>query len=436
MPVEPGDGTPLAFSSEHPPAEETLLQDVLLPFGVALGLGLLVGFQRERAQGGSPGVRTFPLIALSGALCAHLGQHLGSGWLVPAGLLALTALALTGSLAAWHGDDSGVGITTEVAGIVMFLVGAVAAAGFLAPAVVVGGVVAVLLHFKRPMHGIAKRLTDDEVQALMRIVVIGLVILPALPNRTYGPYDVLNPFQIWLMVVLIVGISVASYVVYRLADARTGTLLGGVLGGLISSTATTASYARRAAGKPSFATTAAAVLMVASTVVFVRIFAEVGAVAPGLLPDVAAPLCAMAGINVALSAFGLARVGRSVSAVGESEDPTELRAALVFAALYGAVLFAVAAAKEHFGNAGLYAVAMLSGLTDVDAITLTIANLSNAGRVEVPTAWRAILLAVLANLVFKGVLAVALGGTRLWRPVGVLFAPSLLAGIAILSFWP
>lgn len=408
----------------------------LLPFAVALGLGLLVGFQRERTHHVLAGVRTFPLIALSGALCAYLGARVGSTWLVPAGLLTLAALVVAGRFAAARASESAIGTTTEVAALVMFLVGALATAGSIPLAVVLGGIVAVLLHFKRPMHGLARRVTDDEVRALMRIVLIGLVILPALPDETYGPYDVLNPFRIWLMVVLIVGISVIGYVLYRIVGARAGALLGGVLGGLISSTATTASYARRAGSEAGFAPAAASVVMVASTVMFGRILLEIAAVAPALLADVAAPLCAMAGANVVLSAIGLSRIRGRVSGAAGRGDPTELQPALVLGALYGLILFLVAAAKQHFGDTGLYGVAALSGLADLDAITLSVANLADAGRVGAETAWRAVLLASLANLVFKGGLALVLGGTRMARHVALLFAPSLVAGIAILVLWP
>lgn len=412
------------------------MREVFLQFGVALLLGLLVGLQRERTKGALGGVRTFPLIALAGAACGHLAQQLAAAAVVPAGLVAIAALVVVGSVAGiWRGE-TGVGITTEVAALVVFLVGVLATLGTLPIAVVMGGIVAVLLHFKRPMHGFAKQVTDDEMRALMRIVLIGLVILPVLPDETYGPYEVLNPFRIWLMVVLIVGISVASYILYRLVSARTGTLLGGVLGGLISSTATTASYARQARGEARFMRPAAAVVMVASTVVFARIFVEVGAVAPAVLGEIAAPLGAMAAVNVALSAVGLVRIPERVGEIPEQHDPTRIKAALVFGALYGAVLFAVAAAKENFGNTGLYTVATVSGLTDVDAITLSVANLAGEGRVDVATAWRAILLAALANLVFKAVLAFALGGPALLRAVAALFVPSLLAGGAILWLWP
>jgi uncharacterized membrane protein (DUF4010 family) len=411
------------------------VHEVFLNFGVALGLGLLVGFQRERTKGGLGGVRTFPLIALAGALCGQLGRELDVAAMVPAGLLALTALLIATRVAGAREGDTGAGITTEVAALGVLLVGALAALGSLPLAVVLGGTIAVLLHFKRPMHGFTEHVSDDEFRAVMRMVVIGLVILPVLPNETYGPYDVLNPFRVWLMVVLIVGISLASYVLYRLVSARTGTLLGGALGGLISSTATTASYARQARGESRFTRAAAAVVMVASTVIFVRIFIEVGAVAPGLLAGIAAPLGAMAAVNLGLSAVALFRVRSGARELPEQDDPTRITAALVFGALYGVILFAVAAAKEHFGEAGLYLVSTISGLTDVDAITLSVANLADAGRVDVATAWRAILIAVQANLLFKGGLALALGGLPLLRALAPLFVPSLLAGGTILALW-
>lgn len=412
------------------------MTDTFVSLGVALGLGLLVGFQRERTAETLAGFRTFPLISLAGALAGHLGRWADARWILPAGLLGLVALVVTGNLSLSRGGEHRPGITTEVAALVMFLVGATAAVGPIGAAVVMGGMVAVLLHFKRPMHALATRLSDDEVRAVMRIVVIGLVILPVLPDRSYGPYDVLNPFRVWLMVVLIVGISVTSYVLYKLADARVGTLLGGLLGGLISSTATTASYARRARETRGFAPAAAIVLMLASTVVFLRIFVEVGLVAPALLPRIAAPLGAMALVNVALCGVGLWQIGPVRAGGTGQEDPTELRVALVFGALYGGIVFAVAAAKEHLGAAGVYGVAAISGLTDVDAITLSLANLAELGRVESEVAWRAILLATLSNLVFKGGMAFALGGRALLLRIAPLFGCSLAVGGAILAAWP
>lgn len=412
------------------------MTETFITLGVALGLGLLVGFQRERTEESLAGIRTFPLITLMGALAAHLERWAENAWILPAGALGLVGLIVLGNLARWRRGDVAAGITTEVAALLMFLVGGVTAVGPMAAAVVMGGVVAVLLHFKSSMHALAQRLTEDEVRAVMRIAVIGLVILPVLPNRTYGPYDVLNPFRIWLMVVLIVGISVASYLLYKLTDARAGTLVGGLLGGLISSTATTASYARQAHGARAVAPTAAVVLMVASTVSFARIFVEIGVVAPGVLWQVLAPLGAMALFNVVLSALGFWRWGRTAAEAAVQEDPTQLRVALLFGVLYGAAVFSVAAAMDYFGETGLYAVAGISGLTDIDAITLSLANLADAGRIEIGTTWRAILLAALSNLVFKGAIAFSLGGRALMARIAPLFGSSLVVGAAILLFWP
>jgi uncharacterized membrane protein (DUF4010 family) len=176
--------------------------------------------------------------------------------------------------------------------------------------------------------------------------------------------------------------------------------------------------------------------MVASTVVFVRIFIEIGTVAPAVLRHVAAPLATMAALNIALSGIAFWLWGRSDAHMSEPGVPTELKAALIFGALYGVVLLAVAAAKAHLGAAGLYAVAAVSGLTDVDAITLSMANLADAGRVSTDTAWRAILLAALTNLGFKGCIAFALGGTALSVRIGPLFGCSIVAGTAILVAWP
>ncbi len=403
---------------------------------VALALGLLVGLQRERTEDSLAGFRTFPLITLTGAIAGVLDAQLGGVWIFAAGLLALAALLVVGNVVKLRAGDQDPGMTTEVAALFMWVVGGLASAGLLGVAVVMGGLCAVLLHLKEPMEGFAENLSDRDVRSVMQIALIGLVVLPVLPDRAYGPYDVLNPFQIWLMVVLIVGISLASYVIYKAVGARAGTLLGGVLGGLISSTATTASYARRVGDEPGLARLGAVVIMVASTVVYARVFAEVAAAAPGVLWDLGPPLLALAGANLAISLVGFLDVRKSRAQMPEQENPTELKAALVFGALYGVVIFALAAARDGFGDLGVYVVAFLSGLTDVDAITLSTANLVEAGSLEPHAGWRSIVIASLSNLLFKGGIAASLGGSTLARQLAPYFGASLLAGVAVLWLWP
>ena len=412
------------------------MEPIFLRLAVALGLGLLVGVQRERAEDPLAGIRTFPLITLLGGLAAELSLQLDTTWLFAVGLAGLAALLVSGYAATARSGTDNPGLTTEVAALFMYIVGGLVAIGAVTVGVVMGGLCALLLHLKEPMEGFADRLTQRDVKSIMQFAAIGLVVLPVLPNRAYGPYGVLNPFEIWLMVVLIVGISLAGYVLYKLLGARAGTLLGGVLGGLISSTATTASYARRAKGDRALAPQVALVVMIASTVMYGRIFFEVAVAAPSVLPALTPPLLILALANVAICGVALLFVRGHAGELPEQDNPTELRAAVIFAALYGVIIFAVAAARDAYGDTGLYVVALISGLTDVDAITLSTANLLEAGRLDAGSGWRAIVLASLSNLVFKGVLAGVLGGGTLLLRVAPLFAASIAAGIAVLRFWP
>ena len=413
----------------------------LLRFALALALGLLVGLQRERAASRVAGVRTFALITLFGAVAGSTVSTLGP-WLVPAGALALAAMLVMANIANLR-DGPDAGMTTEVAVLLMYAVGVTLVVGHIEAAVAVGGAVVLLLHFKQPMHRAVRALGEADMKAIMQFALVTLVILPILPDRSYGPYDVLNPREIWWMVVLIVSINLAGYVAAKLLGTRSGALLGGVLGGLISSTATTISYARRSrttpaaeADAPPQAGLAALVIVVASTVSFVRVLAEVAVVAPAQLAAMAAPLGAMFGGMLALSAAAWLLGRRDHSqALPDSGNPAELKPALVFGALYALIILAVAFAKGRFGTAALYPVAIGSGMTDMDAITLSTSSLAAQGRLEPQAAWRLILLAALANIVFKGACACVLGSPALRMRIVVLFGLALAGGAAILLLW-
>jgi uncharacterized membrane protein (DUF4010 family) len=269
----------------------------------------------------------------------------------------------------------------------------------------------------------------------MQFVLISLVILPILPDRTYGPYDVLSPRQVWLMVVLIVGINLAGYGAFRILGSRAGTALAGVLGGAISSTATTLGYARVTRANPGTARTAVVVVWIASSVVFVRLLLEIGAVAPSFLPVAAGPLAMML-LVFALLAGVMWRSSMSPGASPlEPGNPSELKPAILFGFVYAAVLFAVAAGQDLLGDAGLYVAAFVSGLTDVDAITLSTSQLVQDGRLDPDTGWRLILVAVLSNTVFKLGLAVTLGSRDFARRLTAMGAIALAAGVAIVIFW-
>jgi uncharacterized membrane protein (DUF4010 family) len=404
-------------------------------FGIALGLGLLVGLQREWAEPEAAGIRTFALITVLGTASAHLAVSFG-GWILAAGMIALGGLMVLANLRRSGFKDAHPGPTTEVAALVMFTVGALLQNGMIAEAAVIGGAVALLLHWKQPMHHFAERIGGKDIQAVFRMVLIGLVVLPLLPDRSFGPYEVLNPFRIWLMVVLIVGISIASYLLSRYVGARVGSIISGILGGLISSTATTVSYARRSKTAPESSALAALVIMIASTIVFARVAFEVAVVAPGIFWQVF-PQFAVMGAWMAVIAAGAYAFSRQKQAVvSEPKDPSNLAAAVVFGGLYALVLLAVAGAREHFGDSGLYLVAALSGMTDMDAITLSTAQLINADRLSIDTGWRMMMIGALSNILFKGGVVAILGSPRLLARIAVLFGGSLVGGGLLLWFWP
>jgi uncharacterized membrane protein (DUF4010 family) len=401
--------------------------------GIALGLGLLVGLQRESAASPLAGVRTFPLVTVLGTVSGLLSQAFG-GWILAAGIIALTGFIFIGKTVEMSKGRPDPGITTEVALLLMFAIGAYLVVGDRAVAIAIGGGTAVLLHFKGELHGIVARLGANDLKAVMQFALISLVILPVLPNRTYGPFDVLNPRNIWWMVVLIVGISLGGYIAYKFLGQRAGIVLGGILGGLISSTATTISYAKRAAAAPGAVGPAAIVIMIASTIVFARLLLEIATVAPAFLPAAAPWLIALLIISV-VSSFALwLRSDKDHDEMPEQENPSELKSALLFGLIYAVVLFVVAAAKERFGNRGLYVVAGLSGLTDVDAITLSTAQLVNAGRLDASDGWKLVVIAAISNLIFKSGAVATLGRRRLFIRILPAYGVIIAAGILMLLF--
>jgi uncharacterized membrane protein (DUF4010 family) len=363
-----------------------------------------------------------------------LAETLG-GWVVAAGLLGVVAMLTMANVIKLREGDIAPGMTTEVAAQVMYCVGAYVVLGHRSVALAVGGAVVVMLYAKPALHGISARMGEGEMRGLIQFVLVALVILPILPDEPYGPFKVLNPRQIWWMVVLVSGISLSGYIAFRLLGSGKAAVVSGLLGGLISSTATTVSYARRAAEDAGRVPAAALVIMLASTVVYARVLLEVSLVARPVLPSVAGPIAVMLASALLLSAFAWLRARRAEAELSP-DNPTELRAAVSFGVLFALVLLAVAAAKEYFGDRGLYAVAAISGLTDMDAITLSTSRMSAEGALSPATAWRAIVVAAIANLVFKCGIVAVLGGRRLLARVALLFGFNVLVGALLLVLWP
>jgi uncharacterized membrane protein (DUF4010 family) len=392
-----------------PNVHEAFSLPQLQAFVVALGIGLLIGLERERVVSARAGVRTFGLVGLFGALAAFFSQRMDSVAPLVAGLI-LTGTTLVAAHAR-QPDPEDPATTSVVALMVCYCLGALVWFGHARLAVMLAVVVTVLLYFKTELRGLAARLTPRDWRSILQFGVLSMVILPILPDQNYGPYGALNPHQVWLMVVLVSGVSLAGYASLQLVGARYGAPLVGLLGGLVSSTATTLVYARNARATPALAPMAVTVILLANLVMLLRVGAITTMVAPTLLGSVAALVLAavvLGGIALALR-WRRHEIGTDVP-LPDTANPTELRTALGFGLLYALVLSAAAWLTDLAGNQGLYIVALVSGLTDVDAIALSSLRLHNLGKLPAMPTVTAIGLAMLANLAFKAGLAVVIGG--------------------------
>ncbi len=411
----------------------------IVTLAIAFGLGMLVGLQRQKSDHEMAGVRTFTLISVMGVVSAFLARDFDNPFILPVLGLCITALLVTANVIKLKKlNDTDIGQTTEVAALLMFAVGAYLVMGDRMVAVIVGSSMAILLYVKEHLHNFIENLKEKDLAAIMTFVGISLVILPLLPDKTYGPLDVLNPRNIWLMVTLIVGISVVGYFIYKFVGKKVGIISNGILGGLISSTATTVSYARKTKDAESINKMAAFVITAASAVALIRVLVEVGVVIPEKLPEIVLPLITVF-VLMALLCIGLFYIiskNGGGEEMPEPKNPAQFKSALIFGLLYGGILLAVAFTKQEFGNEALYVVAIISGLTDVDAITLSLSQLMKGGGLNTSTGWRLILLATLSNLLFKGIMAAVLGTRQLAKWIGISFGITIAFGLLLMWLWP
>jgi uncharacterized membrane protein (DUF4010 family) len=393
------------------------LLDGLIPYGASLGIGLLIGLERERNPSAKAGVRTFALVALLGTLAAKLDD---APWLVAVGLAAVAAMLIAAYAREPQAEDPGT--TTVVAAAVCYLLGVLAGAGQpgLAGALAIG--VTALLYFKPEIEGFSAGLQRHEQVSVLQFLVVTFIVLPILPDRGYGPYEALNPRNIWLMVVLVSGIGLATYIALRVAGERRGTLTTGVLGGLLSSTAATFLYARRSRDSAAMERLALAVVPLANLVPLARVAVLAAVVAPAILPALLPVVGAALAGGLAVAALFMRDLRGADAPVPESRNPAELGTALRFGAFYAVILVLAAWLSDAFGSRGLYAAALVSGAVDIDPINLSVLNLFAQERLAVRAALGAIALSYLANVLFKLGVLVWFNRRLAWRAVWPLAA--------------
>jgi len=414
--------------------EPILLQsngiDALPQFLTSLAIGLLIGLERERNPSAKAGLRTFALVSLLGTLIAFLADKGAAPWLLVAGLIAVAGMIIAAYLNT-PTENNDPGTTTVTALLICYALGVLVWFGFSKLAVMLAITTTTLLYFKPELQGMTQRLTRRDLVSILQFSVFSFIILPILPNQNYGPYEAFNPYQAWMMVVLISGLSLAGYVALRWTGQRYGAPLLGFFGGLVSSTATTLVYAKHSKLNEGMLRLSAVVILIASQVVLVRLIVVSGIVSPGILKQLAPVM----GLGLLFGLVATFYNWRSMKKTGElplpeTTNPTEIHTALTFGLLFVVVLFFSAWLSDIAGSSGLYIVSIISGLTDVDAITLSSLRLFLLQKLSSEQAVISISLAFLSNMLFKFGMAVSIGGMALAKHIAVGFL-AITAGVAL-----
>jgi uncharacterized membrane protein (DUF4010 family) len=411
-------------------------------FAIALAIGALVGLEREKRKLakdniGIGGLRTFIFFAAIGAISAWLTRQLDTPWVFVAAVVSVSLGVIAGYVVHSRARPDSLGLTTELAAIAVLLLGGMTMLGQPELAVGLAIVSSAVLAYKQPLHGLVEKLGWDDIFAVLRLLIASFIVLPLLPDAPVDPWQALNPYKLWLLVVLISGLSLVGYLATRWLGAHRGTALTGLTGGLVSSTAVTLSFARRSRDRDGGARIdpLASGILLAWGVMFARVVVEVLVVNPPLVREVLVPFAAMA---IAAAAFALFYYRKGSAEPGNEavplRNPFSLTSAVKFAAFFALVLLVVTFVQARFPGEGLYVLAALAGLTDVDAITLSMAQYA-AGGGDARTAVGAIVTASLANTVVKAGIVAALGAPALRLRVLAGMVAILVAGVgALLAF--
>jgi uncharacterized membrane protein (DUF4010 family) len=405
----------------------------------ALIVGALVGVEREKSKAlagnvGIGGVRTFILFALSGAVGGWLSTALQSAWVLVVTVLAVGALAVAGYLMQAHTKPEALGLTTETAAVAVCLLGAACTAGHAPVALALGIAVSAVLAYKEPMHGMVAKLGADDIAAGVKLLAATFIVLPLLPKDAIDPWGAIRPQALWTLVVLIAALSLVGYVATRMLGPSRGTAVTGLTGGLVSSTAVTLAFAKRSREEGGGSVDAlAAGLLLAWTVMSVRVVVLAGVVHAPLVRTLVWPFAAMAAATLVPVALMLRRNGEPVAPGArhvELRNPFSLTSAAKFGLLFAAVLLVVEGMRRYFPGQGFYVVAALAGLTDVDAITLSMAGLVRDGGTDAATASAAIVVAALSNTLVKCGIIVATAAAALRARVVAVTLLVFAAGLA------
>ena len=398
---------------------------------IALALGAFIGLEREYARYKKrghdyAGIRTFPLIALFGALAAFFSD-LVSPWIFFISILLMGVLILLAYVFSNKGKLPHIGATSEVAGFLTFFIGALSYYGEILLAIILTIAITIILYARSLLHQLAEHIQPKEMASVIKFLVITFIILPLLPNRWYGPYDIINPYLIWLMVVLISGIGFVGYIALKWFGEKALSVTG-VLGGLASSTAVTMQFARRSKKEAALSRALATGVILANGVMFLRVLLVTAVVNLALFWSLFLPL---AGLILLTAIFGYVLLQKMKKNNGKMQlqSPLTLKPAIQFALLFAGILALVKIASVFFAAKGIYVLSFLAGSVELDAIVLSLSQLAKNGILQ-ETAQKGVLLAVVGQLLVKSSLAYWLGGKAFRKLVVSSFA--LMAALGIL----
>ena len=394
----------------------------------ALAIGLLVGAERGWQERGAAegsrvaGIRTFAILGLLGGILGALAPVIGA-FGIGVAFAAVAALLVAANMSRFI-ETKEFGITTEIAALATMALGLLALQGSMITAASAAAVMVALLGSKKRLHDLLTRIEPVEIQAAIQLALISVVVLPLLPDRGIGPGGVLNPYKLWWLVIIVAAVSFSGYAAVRIAGAKLGLLLTGFFAGLVSSTALTVSLSRRAKEDGAPLTALAAGIAVATGTMFVRLLILLAVLKPALGPALA-PSFVPTALAAYAAAYILSRKANDSTESATIENPLDLTTALLFVALLALVALLVYYTKLYAGDAGLYTLAALAGLADVDAISLSIANSSD---VALSAAAAVVVIAAFVNTAWKIALAGFFGSPRFAAMLARAILPALAIG--------
>jgi uncharacterized membrane protein (DUF4010 family) len=405
-------------------------------FGFSLVIGALIGLEREfyQQKEGTPdfaGIRTFSLIALLGSVSSFLANDYG---------IILAALSLGGlilmTIVSYYGElvrrETEVGITTEVAAILTFLFGVLVMSEHAVVAIALAVITSLIITFKGELHGFIKNMSPEDIHVTLEFALIAAVIYPLLPNRTIDPLELLNPSQIWLMVILVSGIGFSGYFLMKILGPSQGINVMGILGGLASSTATTISFSSASKEHPDMTYHYARAIIIASTVMFPRVLFLILVIYPPLVLKVIIPFALMVSTGLIFNLLTQKKEQNTSDTVHPDykiTNPLKISTAIKFGLIYAFVVVGMEYAQKFFGTSGVYLTSFLTGLTGIQAITLNITHLAENAQVSSDVAGIALIIAVLMNTVSKGAISYYSGSPELRKQVIKAFLLMILVGV-------